>query len=117
MTLVQITRDYTTTENGITYNFKVNEIYEAVVPLGGNYVEAYRVVAGPQGKESAARTRVKVPNGYWQYTNSGVIVPPSPQTPTQGITNTSKQDTSIKYIVLGIVAIGLISFALMYKKK
>ena len=117
MTLVQITRDYTTTQNGVTHNFKVGEVYEVTVPLGGNYVDAFKLAPNNTGLDSGARINVKIPNGYWQYTSSGIFFPPSSPTTTQGIVNTPKKDTSVKYIVLGIAVIGLISFALMYKKK
>jgi hypothetical protein len=117
MTLVQITRDYTTTLNGVTHNFKAGEKYEAFVPLGGNYVDVKKIstVGGVSGKDVGITVLARVPNGYWQYTAS--MVEPTPNSQIQGVQNTSKQDTSIKYIVLGIVAIGLISFALTHKNK
>ena len=107
MTLIQITNDYTTTQNNLTHTFKVGEKYEVIVPLGGNYVDAIK----RQGNEVVY---VKIPNGYWQYTASMIDTPISEQIGSSQISNqTTKTETNTKYIILGIVTIGLLSMALI----
>jgi len=119
MTLGQITRDYTTIQNGVKHTFKVGEVYEINVPLGGDYVEAKKIVASSTGGESAVMTLVKIPNGYWQPTTSGVYVPPSSSTQTSSTeTNaSSKADANIKYIFLGVLLVGAVSYLVMKNKK
>lgn len=118
MTLVEITKDYSTTLNDVKYDFKVGEIYEVSVPMGGNYVYAYRLAPNKTGLDSGARVLVSLPLGNFAYTTSGVKITPSEDkkevAPTQNAINT-KNNTNTKYIVLGIVAIGLLSMALIKK--
>ena len=107
MTLIQITNDYTTTQNNATHVFKVGEKYEVIVPLGGDYVDAIKT----KGNEVVY---VKIPNGYWQYTASMIDTPASGVGITQNTsTQFSKAETNTKYITLGIVVIGLVSMALI----
>ena len=109
MTLVQITRDYTTTQNNSTHVFKVGEKYEVIVPLGGNYVEAIK----RQGNEAIY---VKIPNGYWQYTASIIDTPYGGQVGSfQSNDQKIKSETNAKYIILGIIVIGLVSMTLINK--
>jgi hypothetical protein len=118
MTLVEITKNYSTTKNGVTYDFKVGERYEVSVPLGGNYVQAYKLVPSKTNSESGARVLVDIPIGYFAYTSSGVRLEPSKEVnnaSTMQTTTSNKSQTNTKYIVLGIVAIGLISLVLIKK--
>jgi|688.fasta_scaffold11311_15 hypothetical protein len=122
MTLAEITKDYTTTQNGITHNFKVGERYEIFVPMGADYVEAKKTantVGGVTGKDVQLTTLVKIPNGYWQPTTSGVYVPPSSSTQTSSTeTNaSSKVDANVKYIFLGVLLVGAVSYLVMKNKK
>jgi len=121
MTLGQITKDYSTTLNGVVHTFKVGEVYEIDVPLGGDYVEVKKRanVGGVSGKDVQITTLVKIPNGYWQYTTAGIYIDPSSGT-TSSSTDTnasSKVDANVKYIFLGVLLVGAVSYLVMKNKK
>jgi hypothetical protein len=119
MTLAEIIKDYTTTQNGVTHNFKVGERYEIFVPMGGNYVEAKKIVASSTGGESAVMALVKIPNGYWRYTDSMISIQPSSGTQSGATqaTGSAKKDANTKYIFLGILLVSAVSYLIIKNKK
>jgi hypothetical protein len=122
MTLAEIIKDYTTTQNGVTHNFKVGERYEIFVPMGGNYVEAKKTsnsVGGVTGKDVQLTTLVKIPNGYWQYTDSMIPIQPSSGTQSGATqaTGSTKKDANTKYIILGVLLVSAVSYLIIKNKK
>ena len=126
MTQIRITKEYAA-PNLPALVFKVGEVYDAILPIGGTYTSATikRAYTNPnmyniRTTESANLVTVEVPKANWEIFTSMPTYPPnnsgSQQVQTSK-TETPKTDKSTKYIILGIAIIGFFSYLAMKGNK
>ena len=121
MTQIRITKEYVA-PNFKNLVFKVGEIYDAMLPIGGTYTSATvkKVYANPTvTNESANLVTVNIPKENWEIFTAMPNYPPnnSGSEVLTSKTETAKSDKSTKYIILGIAIIGFFSYLAMKGNK
>ena len=102
--------------------FEEGVIFDALLPLGGTYKSAavQRVISNPnKNVDSSNMVTIDVPKEYWEIFSGMpqyVKILNTPEEQKSEIQPT-KSNTSTKYIILGIVVIGFVSFLVMTKGK